>query len=801
MTQLPLPDAIPRFKANEERLDAFVNGSETGDFLTSDGTSVPSIRAFLAGKDVDINTAADGILEQATIKAASAADSAEAATEAAEAAAASAAEAALFNPTNFYTKTSIDSFLSDIDGSIDAAEATIAANALEIADLKGERLGMVGGIADPFDDTSGIAFNLGGIDDNTLLAIHCDGANLSTSFTDSSHYARVVAALGDAKITTAQSVFGVASAQFDGSGDSLAISDSDDWAFGTGNFTIEARIKLAGLTGGAMICSQETGAASNCFRFYLGSDTALYFQVYSGSTLMLQCASAAGALVANTWYHLAVVRNGNIFTIYRDGVAVVTVTSSVTVPDFKGPLKFGMGPSDNPQYFNGYMDEIRVSNVARWTAAFTPPAAAYFKDTAASQNHVYDAANDWFSPAIGTPARITGGTPSAPLGGTAANINDNNFTTSIAPIVGNLTSASLNSRILAMIDYGTLRTITKIEAVGLSYSVGSADLGGFYYSPDGTNWTQFGSNVSNGTSPATFSVSGLVNARYVAFILRAMNFAGGNVGIQDLNAYDNGTSGELIDRTLGTAIGDMTAVGGLAAAFDGNIAQSTSAAARPSTLTSNAYIGKNFGASPQTIGRAIAYGSTNIGFDGTSGAAQITIVLRGKNGSAPASRTDGVALGSVTFADVSSAAPQTIISNDPMTAYQYVWVDITSTGSNPGIYVGELLLLNPDSVNNMTLVSIAYQVASAPAAARVALQLAGSNTFVPGTDFSMEVTRDGGTTWTAATLTLSSSFSGIKLYEGTVDLTGQPSGATMRWRMKTLTNKNVIASGVVEQWR
>ena len=46
MAELPLDQAVPRFKANEDRLDTFVN-SATG-YTTSGGVSVQSIQQFLA---------------------------------------------------------------------------------------------------------------------------------------------------------------------------------------------------------------------------------------------------------------------------------------------------------------------------------------------------------------------------------------------------------------------------------------------------------------------------------------------------------------------------------------------------------------------------------------------------------------------------------------------------------------------------------------------------------------------------------------------------------------------------------
>lgn len=99
----------------------------------------------------------------------------------------------------------------------------------------------------------------------------------------------------------------------------------------------------------------------------------------------------------------------------------------------------------------------------------------------------------------------------------------------------------------------------------------------------------------------------------------------------------------------------------------------------------------------------------------------------------------------------------------------------------------------------MTLLSVTYPAATVPGTARIALQLAGATAFTPNTDFSMEVSRDGGTTWTTAVLALTVNYGGVMMYEATVSLSAQPSGSNMVWRMKSLTNKNVIASGVVLQ--
>lgn len=65
MAELPLAQGIERFKQNEDRMDRFTNGSDTQVITHSDGSTSPTIRKFLKDKDLEINTAGEGILAQA----------------------------------------------------------------------------------------------------------------------------------------------------------------------------------------------------------------------------------------------------------------------------------------------------------------------------------------------------------------------------------------------------------------------------------------------------------------------------------------------------------------------------------------------------------------------------------------------------------------------------------------------------------------------------------------------------------------------------------------------------------------
>ena len=62
MSTLPLPDAIYRFKGNDERMDAFVNGDDTTTWTTSDGAVVPSVQKFLKDTAADITDIRDVVV-------------------------------------------------------------------------------------------------------------------------------------------------------------------------------------------------------------------------------------------------------------------------------------------------------------------------------------------------------------------------------------------------------------------------------------------------------------------------------------------------------------------------------------------------------------------------------------------------------------------------------------------------------------------------------------------------------------------------------------------------------------------
>jgi Concanavalin A-like lectin/glucanases superfamily len=225
---------------------------------------------------------------------------------------------------------------------------------------------------------------------NTVLLLHSDGADGSTTFSDSSSSAHPIVPVGNAQIDTAQFKFGGSSVLLDGVDDLLQIPDSNDFHFGIGDWTIDFWIRYNDVTTSSYshfyIYDNQLG---DNFIFNLRNTASFWFLEYSLRTANTTTGSGSISLGAapniGQWYHYALVRNGLNIILFVDGVNVGLYSDMPLVAgsDNLSPAapisNIVIGNYPGSSYgVNGWMDEIRVSKgVARWTSNFTPPVAPY----------------------------------------------------------------------------------------------------------------------------------------------------------------------------------------------------------------------------------------------------------------------------------------------------------------------------------------------------------------------------------------------------------------------------------------
>lgn len=187
----------------------------------------------------------------------------------------------------------------------------------------------------------------------------------------------------------------------------------------------------------------------------------------------------------------------------------------------------------------------------------------------------------------------------------------------------------------------------------------------------------------------------------------------------------------IISRSLAGSsnIGNMAAAGGINAAFDGVFSKPFASSAELAVSSSGnflqgqliglggAYVGKNYsGATAQAIKQATIYPSSDAGLvfgtylETSSGlnqpfSTQIILTLRAKQ-TVPTSPSDGIALGTTGPGFISNQIPSiTITSNDQVTAWNYVWIEVEAQaafGGNATSYtlagaIGQVSFFSPSS--------------------------------------------------------------------------------------------------------
>lgn len=193
--------------------------------------------------------------------------------------------------------------------------------------------------------------------------------------------------VGNAQIDTTIKKYGTGSMKFDGTGDRLTIPSSSDFLFGTGDWTVEAWVYIAGNSS-----ANSAGNRDACIFAISNASSAAMALIVIGNTTTtgtrLQLVKEtntnvdinnAQSISQGVWHHIAACKASNTIRLFFNGTQVgsnvtdTTIWGSSTLPGNVGSLQ-RTGYIDD---LNGYIDDLRITKgVARYTANFTPPTAA-----------------------------------------------------------------------------------------------------------------------------------------------------------------------------------------------------------------------------------------------------------------------------------------------------------------------------------------------------------------------------------------------------------------------------------------
>jgi hypothetical protein len=190
---------------------------------------------------------------------------------------------------------------------------------------------------------------------NVSLLLHMDGANLSTTFTDSSPNAFTMTTAGGAKISTAQSKFGGASGLFASGGDKITHATDADFDFGTGDFSIEWFQRWTSISGNQTVYDYGYAFEANGLLIQTGAGTGAYRVFINAATVLTEGSGAS----TETWYYYCLTRSGTTVTLRRDGTITGSGTSSGNISG--GTLSIGDGYDYAGYPVVGHLDEMRVT--------------------------------------------------------------------------------------------------------------------------------------------------------------------------------------------------------------------------------------------------------------------------------------------------------------------------------------------------------------------------------------------------------------------------------------------------------
>ena len=188
-----------------------------------------------------------------------------------------------------------------------------------------------------------------------------------------------ISVVGNTHHETDQAKFGATSIYFDGSGDELEVNDIGQFTF-EGDFTVEffARMGDQADTYATIINDVSGGSPVAKFRVNLGNSSNSTPNLTFYSSTFDAHVQGTTDLSDNAWHHCAVVRDNGTIRIFVDGTQETTRADSGNLIDVSGVLEFGT--YSGSKAYTGYLDEIRISNIARYTSNFTPPTAIFSDD-------------------------------------------------------------------------------------------------------------------------------------------------------------------------------------------------------------------------------------------------------------------------------------------------------------------------------------------------------------------------------------------------------------------------------------
>jgi len=134
------------------------------------------------------------------------------------------------------------------------------------------------------------------------------------------------------------------------------------------------------------------------------------------------------------------------------------------------------------------------------------------------------------------------------------------------------------------------------------------------------------------------------------------------------------------------------------------------------------------------------------------------------------------------------------------TAYRYFRLTAYKN-SNYRFGLYQMTLFGAGAKKDMIIQSDSFTALTVPTESFITILHEPIDTVTLNSDFTAEVSRDGGTNFTAVTLTKEVDLASGDIVSGLVDLTSQPSGTSLQYRLKTFNARDQKIHAVALEWK
>ena len=201
---------------------------------------------------------------------------------------------------------------------------------------------------------------------------------------DSSGTSKTISQAGTSNVTQSTSVvkWDGTSLYFNG-GAKLSVAAHTDFDFAAADTTIEFWYYSTVIADDRII-GRGSHPSEWFYRSKFASVSENWKSYINGGVQASSVSSRYGAL--NTWTHAAIVRDGSTLRVYTGGVQrwSTSVSNNWTVTNTNNALGIGAGiDAGQSEYYTGYLDDIRISNTARYPdgTTFSVPSARLTTDS------------------------------------------------------------------------------------------------------------------------------------------------------------------------------------------------------------------------------------------------------------------------------------------------------------------------------------------------------------------------------------------------------------------------------------